>query len=237
MSTGNHLNLSRIYIKTIKLQSASVVPEIDSLGRDRPLKERAAFHPENKRGKQITESPGRLAHLNCSRASVISAPRSLVRGIRIPPQPFPPSGDTGSPKVCANPGWRPGKARPRCPSSAPCPHLPPSRDLGWTPTLVRSHSLSSHYSRDPRSWHQLGACLPSLPSPRLSFPRPRSAPEAPASFLRLHRHWPTRTLNPPPPPPRGPPPVALASRPAPASLTERRRPFQSSRLLASTPEC
>lgn len=89
MSTGNHLNLSRIYIKTIKLQSASVVPEIDSLGRDRPLKERAAFHPENKRGKQITESPGRLAHLNCSRASVISAPRSLVRGIRIPPQPFP----------------------------------------------------------------------------------------------------------------------------------------------------
>lgn len=82
----------------------------------------------------------------------------------------------------------------------PSPHLPPSRDLVRTPRPVRSRSLSlsSHCSRDPRSWHPPGPRLPSLPSPRLSIPRPRSAPQALASFLRLHRHWATETPSPPP---------------------------------------
>lgn len=138
----------------------------------------------------------------------------------------PPSCDTGSPKVCANPGWSPGKARPRCPSAAPCPHLPPSRDLVRTPKPVRSRSLSlsPHCSRDPRSWHQLGPRLPSLPPPRLSFPRPRSAPEAPASFLRLHIHWPTGT--PSLPPTRGPP--------APRALPPARLPLHSPRYGVSS---
>lgn len=130
-------------------------------------------------------------------------------------------------------GAREGQAE--VPERCALPHLPPSCDLVQTPRPVRSRSLSlsSHCSRDPRSWHQPGPRLPSLPPPRLSFPRPRSAPEAPASFLRLHMHWPTGT--PSPPPTRGTPrPAALASRPAPASLTETRGPFQSCRFLAAT---
>lgn len=128
------------------------------------------------------------------------------------------------------------QGRPRCPSAAPCPHLPPSRDLVRTPRPMRSRSLSlsSHCSRDPRSWHQPGPRLPSLPSPRLWFPGPRSAPEALASFFRLDMQWPMGTLS--PPPTRRPPRLAaLASRRAPASLTETPGPFQSScRLLAAT---
>lgn len=46
-----------------------------------------AFHPRNQEESRERQVTRRRAHLNLSGAFVISAPRSLVRGVRIPPQP------------------------------------------------------------------------------------------------------------------------------------------------------
>lgn len=101
----------------------------------------------------------------------------------------------------------------------------PSRDLGPSERPVRSRSLSLHArcSRDARCGHRPGPRLLSSSSQRLSFPPPRRSP-GPAPERRAPRPI---ACSPQPPP---------LPRPSPrASLTEIRRPFQSSRLLAAVP--